>query len=186
MISPTIKGIFRKINETNVGKGNKMKKIQLQMPKIALVGITVRTNNQAEFNPATGKIASCVQQYFHHQVADKILHRKNPGVTFSAFAEYESDCTGDYTYFIGEEVTSIDDVPEGLESHIIPPQTYAKFTTDPGPMPNVVISAWQEIWKMSSEDLGGERRYHTDFEVYDERAKDPQNAVLDLYIGLEN
>jgi predicted transcriptional regulator YdeE len=162
-----------------------MQKTRAKMPEIKLVGITVRTNNKAEFDTATAKIGSCVQHYFHQQVADKIPHRKNPGTTFSVFTDYESDYTGEYTYFIGEEVSSIDDTPEGLESHSIPPQTYIKFTTEPGPMPNVVIDAWQEIWKMSPEDLGGQRRYHTDFEIYDERANDPQNVVLDLYIGLE-
>jgi predicted transcriptional regulator YdeE len=155
------------------------------MPEIKLVGITVRTQNKSEFDPVTAKISPCVQHYFHQQVAEKILHRKNPGTTFSAFTEYESDYTGAYTYFIGEEVNSIEDLPEGLESHIIPPQTYAKFTTEPASMPNVVINAWKEIWEMSPEVLGGKRRYNTDFEIYDVRAKDPQNVVLDLYIGLE-
>lgn len=162
-----------------------MQKIQIQLPEIKLAGITVRTNTKAEFDPLTAKISPCVQDYFHKQGAEKIPHRKNPGTTFSAFTEYESDYTGEYTYFIGEEVSSIHDIPKGLKSHIIPPQTYIKFTTEPGPMPNVVINAWQEIWKMSPETLGRKRRYHTDFEIYDERAKDPQRVVLDLYIGLE-
>ena len=38
---------------------------------------------------------------------------------------------------------------------------------------------------MTSDDLGGERRYSTDFEVYDERAANPQNAVLDIYVGIK-
>lgn len=162
-----------------------MQKTRIQMPETKLVGITVRTNNKAEFDPSIAKIGPCVQHYFQQQVAEKIPHRKNPGTTISAFTEYESDYTGDYTYFIGEEVSSVDNIPEGLKSHIIPPQTYIKFTTEPGSMPNVVINAWQEIWKMSSGDLGAQRRYHTDFEVYDQRARDPQNTILDLYIGLE-
>ena len=155
------------------------------MPEIKLVGMTVRTNNKAEFDSETAKIGSCVQHYFQQQIADKIPHRKNPSTTFSVFTEYESDYTGEYTYFIGEEVNSIDHLPEGLESHSVPPQTYIKFTTGSGPMPNVVINAWQEIWKMSSEDLGGQRRYHTDFEVYDQRAADHQNIVLDVYVGIQ-
>lgn len=162
-----------------------MQKTQVQRPEIKLVGIKVRTNNKAEFNPLTGKIAPCVQQYFHQQLANKIPHRKTPSTTFCAYTDYESDYTGDYTFYIGEEVSSIDEIPEGLESHIIPPQTYVKFTTESGPMPNIVINAWQEIWKMSPEVLGGKRRYHTDLEVYDERAQDHQNVVLDLYIGLQ-
>ncbi|MDP3385798.1 MAG: GyrI-like domain-containing protein, partial [Eubacteriales bacterium] len=147
-----------------------MQKIRVQMPEIKLVGIKVRTNSKAECDSLTAKISPCVQQYFHQQLADKIPQRKNPGTTFCAYTDYESDYTGDYTFYIGEEVSAIDDTSEGLESHIIPPQTYIKFTTEPGPMPIVVINAWQEIWKMSPETLGGKRRYHTDFEVYDERA----------------
>lgn len=162
-----------------------MQKTRLVVPEIIVVGIKVRTNNQDEFNPDIAKIGPCVQRYFQQQVADKIPHRKKPGTTISAFTDYESDYTGEYTYFIGEEVTSIDHLPEGLNELHIPSQTYIKFTTGAGPMPNVVINAWQEIWKMSPEDLGGKRRYRTDFEVYDERAADPQNVVLDLYIGLK-
>ena len=162
-----------------------MQKTRVQMPKIKLMGIKVRTNNKAEWDPLTAKISPCVQHYFNQQLANKIPHRKTPDTTFCAYTDYESDYTGEYTFYIGEEVSSMDNIPEGLESHIIPPQTYIKFTTEPGPMPNVVINAWQEIWKMAPADLGGKRRYHTDFEVYDERAKDHKNVVLDLYIGLE-
>jgi predicted transcriptional regulator YdeE len=52
-------------------------------------------------------------------------------------------------------------------------------------MPQVDIEAWQKIWAMSDDELGGARSYTTDFEVYDERARDPQNTVLDIYIGIE-
>ncbi len=162
-----------------------MKKEKITLPEIKLVGVKVRTNNSQEFDPLTAKIAPCVQRYFQQQIGEKIPHRKNPGTTFCAYSDYESDYTGEYTFYVGEEVTSFEDLPEGLETHIIPPQTYVKFTTEPGPMPAVVIKAWQEIWGMSPADLGGQRRYATDFEGYDERAKDPQNVVLDIYIGLK-
>jgi predicted transcriptional regulator YdeE len=155
------------------------------LPEIKLVGLHVRTNNKAEMDPLTAKISPCVQQYFHQQWAEKIPHRTHPGRTFCAYTNYESDYTGDYTFYIGEEVNSLEDIPEGLESHIIPPQTYINFITQPGPMPTVLINAWQDIWKMSSENLSGERSYHTDFEVYDERASDPQNTILDIYIGIK-
>lgn len=32
--------------------------------------------------------------------------------------------------------------------------------------------------------FGNPNRYDTDFQVYDARAKDPQNTILDIYIGL--
>lgn len=155
------------------------------MLEIRLIGLTARTNNKAECDSATAKIGPCVQQYFQQQTADKIPHRKNPGTTISAYSDYESDYTGNYTYYIGEEVTSMDTLPEGVSTLLIPAQRYVKFTTEPGPMPHVAIEAWQKIWSMSPEELGGIRSYITDFEVYDERAQDPQQTVLDIYIGIE-
>jgi len=39
---------------------------------------------------------------------------------------------------------------------------------------------------MSSNDFGGKRAYQADFEVYDQRARDPNNTVLDIHIGIRN
>ena len=52
-------------------------------------------------------------------------------------------------------------------------------------MPDVIVNAWKEIWEMSPKQLGGHRSYKADFEIYDERAADHQNIVLDLYIGIQ-
>jgi len=52
-------------------------------------------------------------------------------------------------------------------------------------MPEVVREPWFKIWQMSEEDLGGKRLYKSDFEIYDERASDHQNIVLDIFIGIE-
>ena len=60
---------------------------------------------------------------------------------------------------------------------------YQKFTTKTGPFPDVLIDAWEKIWKMDSLDFGGRRKYIADFEIYDERAVDPESAAVDIYIG---
>jgi predicted transcriptional regulator YdeE len=155
------------------------------LPAMKLIGINARTRNADEFNPETAKILSTVQNYFHNGLYDKIQSRKTPGKTYCVYTEYETDQTGAYTYFIGEEVDADSDVPEGLSTITIPAQSYAKFTTESGQMPTVCINAWMDIWKMTSEDFGGERSYSADFEVYDERALDHANTVLDIYIGIK-
>jgi predicted transcriptional regulator YdeE len=33
--------------------------------------------------------------------------------------------------------------------------------------------------------LGGKRAYKTDFEVYDQRAGNPQDSQIDVYVGVE-
>ena len=161
-----------------------MQKMLLKRDEIHLLGIKVRTNNQAEVDPHQGKIFGCVQKYFHENLAEKIPNRKCPGTTFCAYTNYESDYTGEYTYFIGEEVSSIDEIPEGFETLTVPAQTYAKFTNGPGSMPEVLRKPWEQIWKMSKEEIGGTRAYHTDFEIYDERASDHSNIILDIFIGI--
>jgi predicted transcriptional regulator YdeE len=159
-----------------------MQKSTQQKPQIKLIGITAQTSNKAELDPTTAKIGLTMSKYF--LVFESIPHRSNPGVTFCAYTQYETDYKGGYTYFIGEEVDSFDDLPAGLETLTIPSQTYAKFTTNPGTMPLVVIDAWQKIWQMDSSDFGGNRGYLTDFELYDERALNPLVAVVDIYIGV--
>lgn len=163
----------------------KMKKTLAHLPEKKLVGISERTNNQSEINWETGKIFPCVQRYFHGSIGDQIPHRKSPGVTLCVYTDYESDHNGDYTYFIGEEVTSFDGCPDHLARLVIPDQAYAKFTNGPAPMPEAVREPWFKIWQMSENDFGGKRRYLADFEVYDERASDHQNVVLDIFIGID-
>lgn len=162
-----------------------MQKSAVTKPTIKLIGLTTRTSNQQEQNPATAKIGALVQQYFSQGIANKILDRTTPGVTYSVYTDYESDHHGEYTYFIGEEVSSVNDIPTGLQLITIPQSQYQRFTTQAGPMPTVVIQAWQNIWQMSPQDLGGQRRYIADFEIYDERATDPNKSVVDIYIGIQ-
>lgn len=161
-----------------------MDKSQVTLRDMNVMGLSMRTSFQAECNPATSKIVQTVGRYWQEGVAATIPHRKNPGVLYAAYTAYESDYLGGYTYFIGEEVTSIDVIPEGLSALVIPAGTYTKLTTPPGPLPQVIIEAWKKIWGFTEADLGGSRLYHTDFEVYDERARDPRQTVADIYIGV--
>jgi predicted transcriptional regulator YdeE len=165
-----------------------MQKTTPKLPEIKLVGITTRTNNAQLFeaDPATNKVAATVQKYFHGGLSQNILHRKKPGTTYCAYTDYESDHNGDFTYFIGEEVDSFDNVPEGFTPLTIPAQTYAKFTNGPASMPEVCINIWKKVWQMTPQELGGQRGYLTDFELYDERAQDHHNVVLDVYIGIKS
>ena len=163
-----------------------MKKELTHRDEIKLIGLATRTNNQQEMNPETGKIGGMVGNFFGNQWASKIAHRKNPGVTLSVYTAYVSNEHGDYTYFIGEEVSEFDHIPEGMKTLVIPASHYQKFTTPSGKMPSIVIQAWQAIWKMTPTELVGQRAYQADFEVYDQRAQDSENSVVDIYIGISN
>lgn len=162
-----------------------MKQLATEKQEIKLVGICVHTSYQQELDKMKGRIFPCVQKYFHGALFEKIPHRAKPGTTFCAYTDYETDEKGTYTYFIGEEVTSFDSrLSTEFQKLTIPRQHYVKFTTDPAPMPEVIVNAWKEIWETPSSKLGGKRSYLTDFEIYDERAADHQKIVLDIYVGI--
>ena len=161
-----------------------MKKELVTKSEIKLIGFTARTSNKYETNPATSKIAELAGRFWNQSLANEIPNRKNPGITFSVYTDYEDKEYGEYTYFIGEEVNSWENIPEGFQPLTIPAATYQKFTTLPGKMPEVIIQAWEKIWKMSKDDFEGERTYIADFEIFDERATDPAHASLDIYIGI--
>jgi len=162
-----------------------LKKTVCKQKEKKIVGLKLRTNNKTEANHLEGKIFPCIKKYFHENIAALIPNRLNPGTTYCIYTEYESDHHGDYTYYIGEEVSSFSDVPSHLVTLTIPSQKYVKFTNGPGAMPEVVRKPWLEIWQMTPKDFGGERRYLADFEVYDERASDHQKIILDIYIGIQ-
>jgi len=163
-----------------------MEKEKVKLDSIALIGVTTRTNNKNEMIPGKSKIGALAGNYWSSKLADEFKARSDPYVTYAVYTEYESDEHGDYTYFIGEKVKSLDSQNHSkFKPLIVPKGTYQKFTTKSGKMPDIVIASWQEIWKMTQDDFGGKRNYIADFEVYDKRSSDPNNMVIDIYIGIE-
>jgi predicted transcriptional regulator YdeE len=165
-----------------------MRKEFVEKLPIICVGIKVRTSYEQELGLHDDKsqIYPTVMNYYHQGMPDKIPGRKNPGTTLCAYTEYESDYKGAYSYFIGEEVTEEpESLAEGFCLLKIPAQRYAKFTSEPKPMPAVVQDSWKAIWQMDKEKLGGTRCYHTDYEIYDERAQDHNAIVMDFFIGIQ-
>ncbi len=158
---------------------------KIRKPEMCLIGISARTNNKNEFNPETAQIPLTLQKYFQEQTASQLPKRKKPGTTYAVYTEYESDANGDYTYFLGEEVENLEDIPVGLTKLIIPEQSYTQFTSDPGVMPGICIDLWKKIWTLDPKELGGERIYTADFEIYDERAQNPSNTTLDICIAIK-
>ena len=163
-----------------------MNSTHTNLDEIRLIGLTARTKNAAEMNPDTAKIGPLSGGYWSNNVAEQFQHRVSPGKTFCVYTHYETDENGPYTYFIGEEVSAFDgqDLSQ-FETLTIPAGHYQKISTPQGKMPDVVISTWQHIWQMTEKDFGGKRAYTADFEIHDERAKDWNNAMVEIYLAIK-
>jgi predicted transcriptional regulator YdeE len=160
-----------------------MKKVRIRLPEIKIVGLSARTSNKLEMDQNTASIGATINKFYKDNIIKYIKNIASSDKFYSIYADYESDHNVSYTYFYGVEVTSFEGVDDNLAKYTIPIQDYAKFTTERGKMPDVVISAWMSIWKMTDEDFGGKRNYIADFEIHDKRSADPLNGEVDIYIG---
>jgi CubicO group peptidase (beta-lactamase class C family)/predicted transcriptional regulator YdeE len=164
-------------------KGEAMNPKVMEHDGFTMVGISARTSNAKE-RTADGVIGRQWMRLFQEGVIDKIPNKAD-GSIVAVYTDYAGDHEGEYTYVLGARVTSEAGVPDGMVAKKIPAGKFAVFTTDRGPGPQVVPAAWMKINSLPQSAVGGNRTYRADFEIYDERAKDPQNLQADVYVGIK-
>ena len=142
-------------------------------PGKSIQGLSQRTNNRNEQNPATAKIATLCQQFDANVSVD---YRAGSRV-YIAYYAYASDYNGDYSVLVGTDQASISaQIP--LQTVQLPVGNYLKFTAT-GQVPQVVIATWQTIWAYFADPACPHRRaYAVDFEFYKSATE------LEIYIGL--
>nr|WP_259548674.1 zinc ribbon domain-containing protein [Heyndrickxia oleronia] len=158
-------------------------------PKIVLkdgftfMGINTRTTNAIEATPE-GVIPSMWEKYYTGEIAAQIPNQVNPQHTIALYSNYESDVSSEYDFSIGTQVEEPNQSSNDFVIKTIPASNYAVFTTNQGKFTEIVPMAWIDIWKWF-ETSGVERTYTGDFELYDERCVDPDQAVVDIYIAIK-
>ena len=146
------------------------------IPEIQLIGLDLgrtTTNENGQSSKDGGKLWHTFES---GQYADRIQNKTSEEI-YAVYYGYEGDHTAPFRYFIGCSVEDNSSVPEGMNRLTIPEGKYQKITAS-GRMPDCMVSAWKEIW---SSDL--ERSYRIDFECYDERSKNWEDAMVDIYLS---
>ena len=154
----------------------------VEVKSFTVIGISCRTTNAKEAS-GQGCIGKQWAQLITGDVLSKIPHREDKN-TIAVYTDYASDKDGEYTYVLGAKVKNDAVAPVGMVKVTVPSGRYAKFTSDTGPAPVVVPANWKKVWATSKAQPGGDRTYKTDFEVYDQRASDPQKTQMDIYVGV--
>jgi predicted transcriptional regulator YdeE len=151
-------------------------------PGFHVAGIKARTSNAQEMS-GKGKIGNVWQEFLQSNLVARIPNKIGADL-IAVYTDYETDHTGHYTYLVGVPVLSAESLPANLNVKHVPAGRYAVFTSSRGPVKQIVPEIWQRVCPMSPEELGGTRAFQTDYEIYDQRAADPANAQIDVYIGL--
>jgi predicted transcriptional regulator YdeE len=164
--------------------GSAMQPKILEVKEFSVIGIEARTNNAKEMTDG-GVIPKQWNRFFAEGILDRIPNKADPTI-YALYTDYASNRNGDYSFMIGAKVDDTAVIPPGMVAKKVLAGKYAVVTSTRGPVQKVVPQAWQEVWSLEDKSqLGGARAYRTDFEVYDQRSRDPQDSQIDIFIGIK-
>ena len=166
---------------TPIGTANPPMKTTLSEP-IYVAGYMIRTSNAKEMG-GNGEIGKLWGRFMQQNLAAQIPNRIGQTLIV-VYSDYASDEKGEYNYLLGAPVTTVDGLPAGLSFRRIPAGQFAVFTTAQGPVAQVLQATWKQIWMSTPSQLGGQRAFVADYEIYDQRSSDPNNAQVEVHVGL--
>ena len=149
------------------------------MKALKIIGlVTQSSNNDGQAIEDLGKLWA---QFFGDNIINKIPNAISSNI-YSVYTDYETDFRGKYTTIIGLEVSTLDEIPEGLIGREFQPQIFKKYIAK-GELHEAVGKTWAEIW---NDDEILNRTYIYDYELYTEKAQNPADAEIEIYIGVRN
>lgn len=96
---------------------------------------------------------------------------------YAVYFDYEGDHSKPFSYFIGCKVKLGTKVPTGMDRLIVPSQNYSKVIAM-GEMPDCLKESWSKIWTSQID-----RAYQFDFEIYDDRSRDWDDAEVEIFVS---
>jgi Uncharacterized protein conserved in bacteria len=147
------------------------------IPSFSIIGLAIRTSNQ------NGQAAKDIPELWNRFFKEDILSRipnKVSNELYCIYTEYEKDHTLPYTTVLGCKVSGLEEMPEDMDGIHIEQNQYQHFTAEGNLADGVVYEAWQKIW-----DTDLPRTYTADFEIYGEKAQNPQETKVDIFIGIQ-
>ena len=140
-----------------------------ELDQFLVTGFSARTKNSDELNQLTAKIPKLWQQFY---TSDLALNATPYGV----YSDYASDAHGLYNVTAGIKSDNPSVEFDTIQIHA---GHYLVFQ-GVGPMPLAVIETWQRIWNYFTTNDEYQRRYLSDFEIYNA----PDEVTI--YIGINN
>lgn len=152
-----------------------MEKQKLQ--SFSIIGISIRTTNE------NGQSGIDIPQLWNRFITENILEKipnKSDHSIYCIYTDYEKDHTKPYTTILGCKVSTLDTIPDGMTGKTIEEADYSKHTAKGNILQGLIYNEWIKIW---NSDLP--RTFTADFEVYDERAQNPENAEVDIFVAVK-
>jgi predicted transcriptional regulator YdeE len=148
-----------------------MEPLRQHRDAFAVAGLTIRTTNDEEIDPATARIGALWGRFFADPRLQAPPHRTDHAHNYGVYSNYESDALGAF------DVTAGVAVAQGGTAQV-EAGDYLVWSGD-GEMPQAVLGAWQRIWAYFEAHPEVRRRYVSDFEAY------TSPTDVKVYIGVE-
>jgi predicted transcriptional regulator YdeE len=143
-----------------------------QASPIPVVGIELRTNNEAAFQ----EIPKHWQRFVQEGVLGKITGKVSNDI-YAVYTNFENkgkNNDGTYSFIIGAEVKELTNVPPAFASTTIPASRRQVFKVAAG-HPEQVGAKWQEIWGLK----GLNKTFVSDYEHYRE------SGEIEILVGVK-
>ncbi len=155
----------------------KFRKMQTTAIKpFMVIGIKVKTSNlNGQSAQDIGKLWA---KFMSEDIAAQIPAKTSDEI-YSIYTNYEGDNTQPYDTILGCKVSSLDNIPKGMIGQSFEGGQYEKFVCVGDLAQGAVYGTWEEIFAK-----GLNRTYVADFEVYGAKAQNPNNAEVDIFVGI--
>jgi predicted transcriptional regulator YdeE len=150
----------------------------MERDQMVLHGLSLDEKTSNENGQSAQDCGSLWQTFTFGNYLNRILNKKTEEI-FAVYHDYEGDHTGRFAYFIGCAVSDEAELPEGLKKLVVPKGNFEKFVAK-GIIPDCIAETWKNIWASEIK-----RAYQADFEVYDERSANWNDAEVDVFISIE-
>jgi AraC family transcriptional regulator len=144
-----------------------------------VMGIELETTTEEGKNFV--EIPQFWQQVIQKNQIKNIPKKKQPNTVLGICMDFRA--YGTFSYIIGSEVIHTDDTPDDMVSKKIPDANYAVFTAR-GKMPDSIQNATKYIYQEWLPESQYRHAGSPEFELYDERSDDSENAEVDIYIPI--
>lgn len=149
------------------------------MENFKLIGLKLKGKTKNQNGQSEKDCGELWQQFKVNKIAELIPNKISDSI-YAVYYDYESDENGQYSYFLGCKVEENAQPPKELDEIIIPKQNYHKETVK-GQMTGCISEAWARIWNSNIN-----RKFGFDFEIYDDRSYDWNDAEIDIYLSVND
>jgi len=148
-----------------------------KIQKFSVIGISIRTTNE---NGQSGyDIPALWNKFMSEGIIEKIPNKIDSSI-YCIYTEYEKEHTKPYTTILGCMVENLDSIPAGMIGKTFEEANYSKHMAKGNISLGMVFSEWTKIW---NSDL--QRTFTADFEIYGEKAQNPEDAEVEIFVAIK-